>query len=261
MIREVITPISSSNREMAPYEKRTGVVLPIWGDSGGETNRHHAHYYRVLYEKGPQATRAFLRAIRFTRLQRVSKDDHQLYHDNFDGTEFPANERRSFLTIILNEAGYIPPWVVDVTSGTPTVTETTAAMRELLRQPGIFTIERSPCRRAEIGQFLMNYATKQPLGHVKEGLLEEFVGLTPRCTRRSEELRERKLYLGMKLTNTAIGVAVDPIERPFQQARDLQALKEAAPISAFHEVKLYVSGHEPRYYETLRSQIATDIAA
>lgn len=261
MVREVITPVSNNNRLMAPYERRTGVVLPIWGEGGGETNRHHAHFYRVLYEKSPQPQRAFLRAIRFTRLQRVSRTDHQFYHDNFDGTQLPANAKRSFMTTILNEAGYIPPWVVDVRGSSPEVVETTAEMRAVLRRPGILTIERSPHRRAEIGQFLMDYALRQNLGHVKEELLEEFVGLTPARTRRSEQLRQRKFELGTKLTNIAIGVAVDPIERPFQQARDQQALSEQASVCAFHEVKQFVDGHEPRYYDTLRQHIEASIAA
>lgn len=261
MVREVITPVSNNSRPMAPYERRTGVVLPIWGEGGGETNRHHAHFYRVLYEKSPRPQRAFLRAIRFTRLQRVSKTDHQTYHDNYDGTLLPPNEKRSFMTTILNEAGYIPPWVVDVRGSSPEIVETTDEMREALRRPGVLTIERSPHRRAEIGQFLMYYALGQHLGHVKEELLDEFVHLTPHRIRRSEELRERKLALGMKLTNIAIGVAVDPIERAFQQARDQQALGERASICAFHEVKQFVGGHEHQYYDTLRQQIEATIAA
>lgn len=261
MVREVITPVSSNNRLMSPYERRTGVVLPIWGEGGGETNRHHAHFYRVLYEKSPRPQRAFLRAIRFTRLQRVSRTDHQFYHDNFDGTLLPPNEKRSFMTTILNEAGYIPPWVVDVRGSSPEITETTPEIRAALRRPGVLTIERSPHRRAEIGQFLMYYALSQHLGHVKEELLGEFVELTPARTRRSEELRQRKLELGMKLTNIAIGVAVDPVERHFQQARDLEALAPQASICAFHEVKQFVDGHEPQYYDTLRQQIEARIAA
>lgn len=261
MVREVITPVSQNNRLMSPYERRTGVVLPIWGEGGGETNRHHAHFYRVLYEKSPRPQRAFLRAIRFTRLQRVSKADHQTYHDNFDGTLLPPDAKRSFMTTILNEAGYIPPWVVDVRGSSPEIIATTPAIRQTLRRPGILTIERSPHRRAEIGQFLMYYALGQQLGHVREDLLEEFIHLTPARTRRSDALRERKLELGMKLTNIAIGVAVDPVERHFQQARDSDALKPQASICAFHEVKQFVNGYEPQYYDTLRQQIEATIAA
>lgn len=261
MANGVVVPVSKNGRPMSPYERRTGVVLPIWGEQSGESNRHHAHFYRVEYEKGPRKQRAFLRAVRFTRLQRVARPDHQHYHDTFDGTLKPRNQRQSFIATILNEAGYIPPWVVDVTGSSPKVTETTPQMRQQLRAPGILTIERSEWRRAEIGQFLMHYAIGQELGHVKEPLLEEFVGLTPAATRNNEQKRLRKLEIGMKLTNIAIGVAVEPIERPFQQARDMQSLREEAPVCAFHEVKQFVDGHEPRYYDALRQQIEHNIAA
>lgn len=261
MTNGVVVPVSKNGRPMSPYERRTGVVLPIWGQQGGDTNRHHAHFYKSEYEKGPRNQRAFLRAIRFTRLQRVERSDHQNYHNAFDGTQFPGSRRQSFLTTILNEAGYIPPWVVDMTGSSPEVTETTPRMRKELRQPGILTIERSSWRRAEIGQFLMHYAIGQELGHVKESLLEEFVSLTPAKIKKSEESRLRKLEIGMKLTNIAIGVSVEPIERPFQQARDTQSLRAEAPVSAFHEVKQFVDGHEPRYYDELRRHIAQNLAA
>lgn len=65
----------------------------------------------------------------------------------------------------------------------------------------------------------------------------------------------------MKLTNIAIGVAVDPVEKPFQQARNMLSLREEAPVCAFHEVKQFIDGHEPRYYDALRNQIAQNMAA
>lgn len=261
MIKEVVTPVSSEGNEMSPFERRTGVILPIWGTADGPTNRHHAHFYKRLYEKGPREQRAFLRAVRFSRLQRVSKADHRIYHDAFEGTQFPQNEKQAFRTTILNESGYIPPWVVDVTNGSPAITETTPIMRHVLRQLGIMSIERPPFRRAEIGQFLMYYALKQPLDHVKTSLLEEFAHLTQNVIRNNEQLRERKLELGLKLTNIAIGVAVEPIEKPFQQARDELLLPESAPVCAFHEVKQFVQGYEPDYYDTLQEQIAISLAS
>lgn len=261
MVKEVVIPISEKGVTMSPYERRTGVVLPIWGRREGKTNRHHAHFYKQYYEKGPRNQRAFLRALRFTRLQQVSIGDHNQYHEAFDGTADPISERRAFITTLLNEAGYIPPYVVDMSGGGLEVRETTAKVRLALRRPGTLTIERSLSRRMEIGRFLMDYAVSQPLGHVRQDLLEEFVSLTPFALKNDEAKRNRKLELGMKLTNIAIGVAVDPVEKPFQQARESHALKAQAPICAFYEMKDFVSGHEWQYYGSLQQNIEAQLAA
>lgn len=262
MAKEIVIPISENGRAMSPYERSTGVVLPIWGPPGGPRDRHHAHFYKSHFERGPQEQRAFLRAVRFTRLQRVRiKGAHDVYHDAYDGTADPVSMKQAFRTTILNEAGYIPPFVVDVQEGEPVIKETTSKMRQALRRPGILTIEKSPYRQREVGQFLMGYAIWQPLGHVKETLLEEFVSLTPGVIKQDEAKRERKFELGMKLTNVAIGVAVEPVEKYFQQARDTESLKHQAPVCAFHEVKEYVSGFEPEYFDTLQQSVAAQIAA
>lgn len=258
---EVLIPKTSMGRDMSPIEVRTGVVLPIWSPGEGRTNRHHAHFYKEHFEKGPLAQRALLRAVRFTRLQRVRKGPHRDYHDIFDGTADPANLRMAFTTTVLNEAGYIPPFVIDMTSKSPVIKETTPVMRATFREEGTFKTESRQSRRREIGQFLMQYAHWQKFDHVKKTYIYEFIDLTPEKVMDDPKLQDRRDWLGMKLTNIAIGMAVDPFEKRFQQARDAKALRPDAPVCAFQEVKLYVGGHEPQYFDELRRSLQVQYAA
>lgn len=251
---EVIIPINQGGNYLAPIEAGTGVPLPIWAPGDGGTNRHHAHFYRRDFENGPPSARA----VRFSRLQTIRKDPHRRYHEAFDGALMPQTEQEAFNIAVLNCAGYIPPYVVDLSAKSFSIQELTPAMRAQLLEPGVFSIERKNKPRADIGQFLMYYALSQKFDHVRQSLIEEFLSITPEQARQDEAKKERKQRLGLRLTGKAIEVAVDPINTPFRRAREGSLLRVGAPVCAFWVVKDYIHGYELDYMDTLEEKLSLE---
>lgn len=254
---EVIIPKNEIGNYLAPLETSTRVPLPIWAPGDGSTNRHHAHFYRRNFENGPPSTRA----VRFSRLQAIRKDPHRRYHEAFDGALLPDSEQEAFNIAVLNCAGYIPPYVVDLSSRSFSIQELSPSMKSQLLQPGVFSMERKNRPRADIGQFLMNFAINQNFDHVRQSQIEEFLSITPEMAEVDPVKKERKHHLGLRLTSKAIEVAVDPVNEPFKRAKRGELLRVGAPVCAFLVVKHYVSGHETDYLETLEERLANEYAA
>lgn len=261
MTQEVITPVNEQGNPMSPYEADTGVVLSIWAPGGGNPNRHHPHFFKKDYEKrGPRSKRGFLRPVRFSRLQLVNAGTHTRYHCRYEGTEYPADKHAGFMITILNMSGYIAPFVVDMSQRRTAIKETTPAMREALRQPGIMTMEGSQQRIREIGNFLMYYAIKQNFSSENVSLVEEFIGLPNPQADDDPAKQARRETLGLRLIDAAIERAVDPVEACFKEARAIQALRVDAAPTAFETVKAFVSGYEHDYYDALQKNLARQLA-
>ncbi|MBA3758174.1 hypothetical protein H0X10_00895 [Candidatus Saccharibacteria bacterium] len=255
---EFLIPHNDEGRALSPIEAKTGVVLPIWAPGDGLTNRHHPHFYKRNFLNGLRKQET--RAVRFSRLQRVQLSAHEKYHRAFDGTAFPVDENQSFGITILNCAGYIAGHSVEMSGSKPNIIETTPRMRRILRSPGILTMERRYSYRRDIGQFLMYHAVSQRFDHVKRGQVEEFIELGAAKFQTDELAQERRLRLGMRLTNIGLGIAVDGIGKKYLQARQSLALPEEAPICAWQVAKDYVAGHEPDYYDTLHENLELQLA-
>ncbi len=256
---EILIPKSSQGRDMSPFEVRTGVVLPIYAPGEGKTNRHHPHFYRGDYETGPRKNET--RGLRYSRLQLIRKGPHRVHHEEFDGTAFPSISRDSFMTILFNLAEYVPPYVIDMSGETTKIVETTPAIRDYLRRPGTFTLESKQCCRAEIGQFLMSHAIWQDFSTVDQDCIAQFLETTTEKALLDEDLWEKKVKLGTKLMDIALGMAVGPVDEQFRQACSEQAVSSAAPERAFGVVKKYVAGYETDYFRTLEDRLAYHTAA
>lgn len=256
---DVIIPYNERGNPMSPYEAHTGVILPIYSfasrEEGQRRNRHHPHFYREDYINGTLAQRA----VRFSRLQLVAVGKHKSYHDKFKGTRFPDSLQEETIVTILNYAEYVPTFAVDVSGSSFEVRELSPAEKEELQKPGTFTVERQGEKRGEIGQFLMGCALLQDIpGNAKPTLIDEFLSITPEESMTDETLRAKKLQLGVRLLNKGIGLAVDPVNVEFSEARRRRAIPIGKPVCAWLLVKQYVAGHEPRYVDTLDQKLRVD---
>lgn len=260
---EVLIPKDNNGRDMSPVEARTGIVLPIWAPGDGWTNRHHAHFYKRQYMNGPRKIET--RAVRYSRLQRVLLSAHngspRAYHSQFEGTAFPRDEKQSFGIVILNCAGYIPPHVVDMTGSSAEIVGATDEMKQALRQPGVLGMENKKHARKRIGQFLMAHAVSQRFDHVKQSRIEQFLELCKPKYISDEEAQAKRLELGLRLSNIGLGVAVNPIDKTYFQARDEEALPEEAPVCAWQVAKDVVSGFEVDYLGDLEQNLTAQYAA
>jgi hypothetical protein len=251
----VIVPSTAQGNPMSPIELATGVPLPIvTPKSTQEHNRHHAHFYKYMYQAGNMGQQA----VRLSRLQNVPISAHHWYHHFFDGTMLPATDAEAYTITVLNQAGYIPDFGVKIANKQATISELTGEEKKKLRRPSTFTSETQADAQIRIGQFLMYYALSQDFDRTKELLIEEFLGITDKDMQQNEVLRARKLQLGMKLTNSAIGRAVDPINKTFQQARKSYSLRKHSPPTPWEVVKRALNGHEPDYFETLENRLASE---
>lgn len=253
----VIIPVNRFGNQMSPIEARTGVPLPIVAPfNQRRPNRHHAHFFKPDYVNGP----LWLQAVRYSRLQWVGVAPHNVYHRTFDGTAFPQGINAAYDTTILNCAGYIPAWGVKITGRNMEIAELMTLERKKLRRPGTFCVEQQAAERSVIGQFLMNHALNQDLNSIdlNHDHIQEFVAITDEDMLKNEVLRQRKLRLGMKLANKAIGGAVCQVNDDYQRARKTYMLRKHTPSTPWEIAKFQIAGREPDYFDTLKTRLVED---
>lgn len=256
--KEVAIFTDEKGHRTYPIEKATGRPLPIVIDQlGSAPNRHHAFYYKRYYKDGPVGRAMARRAS----LQRVNQYDHQIIHREYEGgTPFPSDEEQEFDQTIWGMVGYIPLFGVRVRGREAEVTELSVKDKRKLRKPGIFTIERSPYLQDELADYLLDYAVAQQFEPRREAWVEEFLSISEKAAFGDSKVRDRREKLGMKLTNTAISAAVDPIESVFCEARKTHSLKlrkhTPPPSSAWEAVKVRVQGRESLHFGVLKYHLA-----
>lgn len=248
-------PIDGWDRPLSPMETGTDIPLPIiaYKQRPSDPNKHHGYYYERHYLKGPEN----IRVLRYSRLQRVNPSAHETYHKRYFGTMMPEDESASARAVILNSAGYVPHLGVVIRRKDVTIRELSDQERNRLRGRSVFLSEQT----RKIGDFLMGYALDQRLDHVKQSQIEEFLSLTPRKVAKDERLRKRKLHLGLRLTNIAISVAVDPVEDEYQAAKQNLALRSGVPNTAWKLAKKLVRGREPKSLAILEDRLIDDFGA
>lgn len=251
---EILTPYDYKGKMLSPFEARTGVVLPIWGPPGdGKTNRHHPHFFKRNWINGPRKIET--RAVRFSRLDRINANAHTKFHKDVEGTLFPRDQQQSFEVTLLNCVRYIPSHVIDLSGPDFAIAETTPRIKKALLGPGRITMERRKSCRREIGQFLMYHAVSRNFDHAKRARIEEFIELGQPRYRSDELAQEQRCRLGMRLANIGLGLAVDGIDKLYQEARNTKSLSASAPVCAWQVAKDFVEGFEHDYFDTLEQNL------
>lgn len=244
-------PYDRYGNPLSPMETGTNVVLPIVAQLKGRPTRHHGHFYKAHYLTGSIAERA----VRYSRLQKVSRRPHVVFHQKYHGTMMPRDEAAACRTAILNSAGYIPRMGVKIEDRENYIEEITERERVALSRPRVFTLERNGDDQAEIGRFLMRYALKQGFDEDMQRTVEEYLALTPRKMAYRARLRRRKLELGLKLADAALEVAVGHVEPDYREAYSNQALREDSPRTAWQRAKDLIDGHEEDYLVDLENRL------
>ncbi len=252
-----IIPKNAKGKDLSPYEADTGVLLPLWAPRGaGITNRHHGYYYARDFLKGTDENRA----LRFSRIQYVKEVPHQRLHKLFDGTQMISGRAQAFKLALLNCAPYVPRYAIDLSRPTEDILELNARQRAKLMLPNTFTVEKDVEQRNEIGAFLMRYAIGQDFDHVKRDYIDQFIELMNDGDDDAQKAELRTL-LGMKLINTALGAAVDPLFADYSRARREQAIPDWAPVCAFSALKNRVRGTEQNYFAELSQRLSVQYQA
>lgn len=250
---EVMVPINASTgRPMSPIETATSVPLPIIGKLGRETNKHHAHFYEHTYSEGTDGQQA----VRHSRLQRVGTYVHMQYHRNFHGTAFPETPENEYELTVLNCAGYIPNHGVKIEKREVSIARLSMKEKDSLRGTNVFSQEND----LTISRFLLDYALEQDFNAMMQLDIEEFLTLTTDKITDNEVLYNRKLRLAERLTNTAIGMAVDPIYPVYAEAKKTEMLRDGMPSSAWDVVRKQVEWIIPQYFDRLEDKIATQFS-
>ncbi len=250
---EVMVPVNAAtDKPMSPVETSTSVPLPIIGKLGRNPNRHHAHFYGSTYSEGTDGQQS----VRHSRLQRVGAYAHMQYHRKFYGTAFPETPENEYELTVLNCAGYIPNHGVRIEKNEASIARLTMEEKEALRSPNVFSQENGPA----ISRFLLDYAMEQDFNEMKQLHIEEFLDLTPDKIAHNEALQTRKLRLAERLTHKAIGIAVDPINSRYVEAKKSEMLRDGMPSSAWEVVRNQVKWKIPQYFERIEDRIAAQFS-
>lgn len=246
----VAIPENSYGNPMSPYEVATGVQLPIVGNLGAEKdrNKHHAHFYKHQHKNGSNGQRA----NRFSRLQEVNSHSHQIYHKTYDGSAFVGDEMDEYKVTVLNCAGYIPDYGVQIAKK-PKIVRLGERDKKILSRRGAFSIEKY--REDEIGRYLIEYALSQEFPEHKMDWIEEFLSIKDEDRAHDTALNNRRLILASKLTDVALNQALQPVYPIYKQARVKNKLNRDAPLSAYQLVKTKIKNRENDYRELLKIRL------
>lgn len=256
--RGVLVPTNLRGNPMSPVEASSGIPLPIIAAKGKSgSNRHHVFFFEKDYVAGPLS----VQAVRYSRLQKVGIRPHTRFHQVFEGTAMPETPADAYATTILSCAGYIPRFGIKIVDREVSISELTRTERNNLRKPGVFIMERRSNAQAKVGKFLMEYALSQDFSQLEQKEVEEFLSISDVKMRKNDVLRQRKLRLGLRLTNKAIAQAVDPINSSYRTARKQHALRQNTPPTPWEVAKLQINGRERDYIKTLEARLSDQLLA
>ncbi len=257
---EVRIPLNDQGQMLTPVEVSTGVPLAIAPSEkyqGKNKNRHHTFFYAVDYINGTPGQQA----TRLARLQRVNKILHRHAHEHLFGTLMPATAEEEYRQTILGYAGYVPRFGINLEDGGFGIVELSQNQLNALRRRNTFSVQRGGNARAQIGQFLMNYAIWQDFGHEKQREIEEFLEIKPSLWHDDPIAQERKIKLAASLLDLALQVSVEPIKPTYEEARKNLFVKIGAPLTAAHVVKEFVKDHLVDYVDALDFRLRLDAQA
>jgi hypothetical protein len=244
----VIIPIDREGNPMSPYEATTGVALPILASTKGvSVDRHHAHFFKWVYTTGSLGEKA----LRASRLQRVSRPAHDIFHKNYKGTLLPEAEEEEFNRIILNLASYVPEYGIRINGKRVNIAEIGSRERWALRSPAMFTSES----KDTIGQFVMNYALEKGFSFRKMEQVDDFLKISFNEAKKDKQLYTKKLQLGLKLTNTVLGNVIQPLNKGYDEARRNKALRANSPVSAWEVARNSIRGRETQHIRMLEKRL------
>jgi hypothetical protein len=166
-----------------PVDEITNIPLlfvPHWGvntlmrsasKSGRFSDWNHAYFPR----QSPDLKGLAGLAVRYARVQRVARQEHERYHQEFDGPPLPQTREEKFRAAVLCAAGYIPP--VAINMGQRVVRQEYLGFRQIqrLRTSGEVCVDR-PTR---VKRFLRDYVLDQEVEGVDGKFVSDFLTIKP----------------------------------------------------------------------------------
>lgn len=210
-------------------------------------------------------------ALRNCRVQLVHRNFHNesatRYHRFFEGPPIPEAEEEQFRIVILASAGYIPQQAINTRSGEPEVVNLNNNLSRQLRQtmrravPGdeaqhdpsaknqVFHYRNLRYGYDDVRKFLAQHTLEQPLPHLKESLIDEFLNTAN---------DERRLYLGHLLLAKKVEVAAERVDEIYRQASRAHTLHPLMPSSPATFIKHKLGTPETRkgLFPRLAAQLA-----
>ncbi len=240
---------------VSPVDELTGMPLPILPvDKNAPSNWHH-HFHP---NNDPKLQGANGRALRYSRVQYVSKRLHDRYHKEFFGPPLPGDDSGRFLLIILSCAGYIPRQAIDVSHAEPRVVGLHSSVYEPLRKSrrlGFEARKRTVAgdmstegrAKAEIGKFLCHFVIEQDLPHLEKEINRFLNALS----------EKKRRQLGSTILRRAIEVAAEPVEPIYREAWRRHLVEPALPNRAATFISKIVEPYLPDYVPELEKKLLT----
>jgi hypothetical protein len=150
--------------EKTPVDELTGIPMlfvPHWDlgllmKSASRTGRfsdwNHAYFPRL----SPDLRGAAGLAVRYARVQRVARHEHDKYHEWFDAPPLPKTLEEKFRAVVLCAAGYVPPVAINMGYRTPRQEPLGFRQIRRLRTSGELTVDRPHRVRRFMKEFILD---------------------------------------------------------------------------------------------------------
>jgi hypothetical protein len=198
------------NLETTPVDELTNIPLlfvPHWqvgtlmrsaSKSGRFSDWNHAFFPR----QSPELKGLAGLAVRYARVQRVSRLEHERYHQTYDGPPLPQTDEEKFRASVLCAAGYIPPVALNMGHRKPR--EEFLGIRQIqrLRTSGEVRVDRP----ARVKRFITRYVLDQEIEGVDGKFVSDFLTIRPS----SDYDRKRQADMARTLLSMTVrGVAAE----------------------------------------------------
>lgn len=150
---------------------QVGTLMKSASKTGRFSDWNHAFFPR----QSPELKGLAGLAVRYARVQRVSRQEHERYHQTYDGPPLPQTVEEKFRAAVLCAAGYIPPVALNMAGRRPQ--EEFLGFRQIqrLRTSGEVCVDRP----ARVKRFIRAFVLEQEIEGVDGKFVSDFLTIQP----------------------------------------------------------------------------------
>lgn len=226
-----------------PVDELTNIPLlfvPHWQvnalmKSATKTGRFSDWNHAFFPRQSPELKGLAGLAVRYARVQRVSRLEHEKYHQIYDGPPLPQTDEEKFRAAVLCAAGYIPP--IGLNMGLRKPQEEPLGFRQIqrLRMSGEVRVDRP----ARVKRFITRYVLDQEIEGVDGAFVSEFLTIQPN----TDYDRKRQADMArLLLSQTVRGVASE-LQSGYSFGYENELLSPDAPPEVGNFIVDEVMGH------------------
>lgn len=221
-------------KEKTPTDPHTGIpylFVPHWQvhnimkgvpKQGRFSDRNHAFFPRthpLLQGVGGQA-------VRHSRTQKVDRQEHNTYHDTYDGPILPTTAEQQFRAVVFCVAKYIPPLALNMGLKNPRIETLGDRQMRRLRESGEVTMDSSK----KVRDFLEHYVLERGIEDVEK--YQNFIGKFLLCSSETAYDRRRQQAMARNLLSLAVRGPAAEIEQIYSTVHEQELLHPNAPPDA-----------------------------